>query len=309
MKKALIFITTFLLLSCKKASKEEVIDPTPTGPTYEVPTTYNFSGVDYSGQTTRLDMLKEITDTMKKGNVMNTVLSATQLKNMLSNTNNPFTNAALNSSGKQIQNKIYAADVTKFQTYLDDIAVASQSTTAGSSGVAGVVSSSSVSTAKYLMNGKGVEYTQLVEKGLMGAFVYYQITSYYLSEEKISPEYVSLKSDRLHHWDEAFGYFGVPIDFPGNTAGIRFIGKYCNDRNAVLGLNTTIMNAFLLGRAAINNGDEETRKAQVTILRNNIEKVFVGTAIHYLNDAYANASDDALRNHELSEAVAFIEGL
>nr|MCU0431192.1 hypothetical protein [Cytophagaceae bacterium] len=33
------------------------------------------------------------------------------------------------------------------------------------------------------------------------------------------------------------------------------------------------------------------------------------TAIHYLNDAYANASDDALRNHELSEAVAFIEGL
>ena len=34
-----------------------------------------------------------------------------------------------------------------------------------------------------------------------------------------------------------------------------------------------------------------------------------GTAIHYLNDAVENYSDDALRNHQLSEAKAFIMAL
>ena len=40
-----------------------------------------------------------------------------------------------------------------------------------------------------------------------------------------------------------------------------------------------------------------------------MEKVVAGTAIHYLNDAKANIANNVTRNHSLSEAYAFLEGL
>ena len=51
------------------------------------------------------------------------------------------------------------------------------------------------------------------------------------------------------------------------------------------------------------------RDAQRTILREELQKVVAGTAIHYLNGSVADFGDDALRNHQLSEAIAFIGDL
>jgi hypothetical protein len=51
------------------------------------------------------------------------------------------------------------------------------------------------------------------------------------------------------------------------------------------------------------------RDAQIAIINAELERVSAGTAIHYLNDALDNYADDALRNHELSEAKAFIMAL
>ena len=51
-------------------------------------------------------------------------------------------------------------------------------------------------------------------------------------------------TDMQHHWDEAFGYFGVPTDFPTNTEGLVGLGKYCNKVDAQLGCNKIIMDAF-----------------------------------------------------------------
>ena len=45
------------------------------------------------------------------------------------------------------------------------------------------------------------------------------------------------------------------------------------------------------------------------MIREELELVAGGTAIHYLNGAIENFGDDALRNHELSEAKAFIMAL
>src|SRR5690606_22863517 len=126
-------------------------------------------------------------------------------------------------------------------------------------------------TSNYLCDENGVEYTQLIEKGLMGAVFYYQIAAVYLGEDKLGPQVV--KASRQHHWDEAFGYFGVPVDFPTNVSGIRFWGKYTDSRNALLGCNKKLMDAFLLGRAAIDNDDTETMNAQVTIIRDELERV------------------------------------
>ena len=98
---------TIAITSCKKDTiTPEPEVPTPTTPSYTVPTTYSFSTVNYSGQTTRLDMVAEIKTYMNTGNTSLTVLNAQKLKDMYANVNNQFTNSALNTSGKSIKSKV-----------------------------------------------------------------------------------------------------------------------------------------------------------------------------------------------------------
>jgi hypothetical protein len=319
MKKVIYSLIVLIALTSahckKKTSPEPEPEPTPTGPSYTVPTSYTFANVNYSGQTTRLDMVAEIKAYMSTGNTMGTVLSALKLKDMYMNANSQFTNSTLNTSGKDIKSKTFLADQTLFETYMDNIEAASQSTVAGSNGVAGVVTSPVTSTKKYLCDANGVEWTQVIEKGLMGSLMYYQTTAVYLDASQIgnsvdnSTVVAGQGTNMEHHWDEAFGYFGVPVDFPTNTVGIRFWGKYCNDRNTLLATNAAIMNAFLTGRAAISAKDYTTRDAQVIVVRDTWEKVIGATIISYVNSTKLNMSDDAVRNHNLSEIKGFIMNL
>lgn len=298
---------------CKKDDPEP--EPTPTGPAYTVPTTYNFTNVNYSGQTYRLDMLAALSTYMKTGNTQNTVLSATQLKNMYSNSGSPFSDSVLNNCGKQIKNKVYAPDQMMFELFMDSLALASTSTVSGSNGVAGVVVSPNDPTKKYLCDANGVEWTQVIEKGLMGACLYYQATAYYLDASQIGTGVDNTTvtpgegTPMEHHWDEAFGYFGVPVDFPTNLTGIRYWGSYCNQRNALMGTNATMMDAFIRGRAAISNNDHSTKDAQVSTIRTNWDKYLAATIISYINKAKTNITDDAQRNHALSECVGFLIAL
>lgn len=320
----LIVGTIILGTSCKK--KEGCTDPTALNydadaekddgscthdKGYNIPTTYNFENVNYSGQTARLNMLTEISTYMKTGNTQGTVLDAQKLKDMFANTNNPFTEASLNTSGKKLKDKCYTADQTTFESYMDSLTLASTSSIDGANGTAGVVTSG---TKKYLFAANGYEYTQIIEKGLMGAVFYYQVAEVYTREDKIgnavdNTTIVTREGTTMeHHWDEAFGYYGVPIDFPTNTTGSRFYGKYCNDRDALLETNN-LMDAFLKGRAAISNQDYTTRDQAAKEVRQYFEKVIASTAVHYLNEAKANIADDAVRNHALSEAIGFINAL
>ncbi|MBK7148287.1 MAG: DUF4856 domain-containing protein [Bacteroidetes bacterium] len=290
-----IYISLFVFLcsSCKKD---------PVG--YDIPTTYNFNNVDYSGQTYRLAMLTALVSEVKKGNTPGTIVNAALAKNMYSNTGNPFTNDTLNTSGKQLKDKTFAADQSVLEAYIDAASVASAANATASNGTAGIVTNG---TKNYLLDANGIEYKEAVEKTLQGALVYYQMTAVYLSEDQIGAQ-VAL-ADRQHHWDEAFGYFGVPVDYPFNTTGLQHLGKYANDRNALLGNATAVMNAFIKGRAAINNADNATVNEQVVIIRENVERGVAGTAVHYINSALANISDAPTLHHNLSEGYFLIKSL
>jgi hypothetical protein len=297
MKKTFLPSVFFLFLiavqSCKKDKNS-----------YEVPVTYNFTNVDYSGQTIRLQMITELVNTVKAANTAGNVLNAQQLKNMYSNTGSPFSNDTLNNSGKQLKDKTFAADQTILEAIFDEAAATSALNATAANGTAGIMTNG---TRSYLLDANGIEYKEAVEKTLQGALIYYQITAVYLSEEKIGSQ-VAL-ADRQHHWDEAFGYFGVPIDYPANTTGLQHLGKYANDRNALLGNSTAVMNAFLKGRAAINNGDNATVIQQAAILRENIEKGVAATAVHYINGALANVNDAPVFHHNMSEGYFLIKSL
>ncbi len=318
MKRIIIALTatSILMASCKKDDPEKTTTTSPTAVT--LPSTYNFSNVDYSGQTARLDMLAEMTAELKKAN-SGTQVDSSILRTMYTNTGNPFSDATLNSSGKQLRNKTYS-NVGAFNTQYFDYLMKRQgviSQHAGntwSPGNAGVATSGSKA---YFFDENGVEYTQLIEKGLMGAIFYYNIAEVYTRPGKIGASVDNSTvtpgkgTDMEHHWDEAFGYFGAPIDFSAaNTANSRYHAKYALKGDAAgLGTIAKVMNQFIKGRHGISNKNYDMRDAAAIEVRKEFELVLVTTAIHYLNAGKANFSDDALRNHALSEAYAFIFSL
>jgi hypothetical protein len=303
---------------------------TPGGSGYTVPSTYAFTDaggnntVSFSGQQIRLEMLGEMTTYMKTANTAGTAVSATTLKDMYANNAYTWTDApglGMTGSTKQLKSKTAAGDVgiqTLFESYMDSIAVISSTTVMGiedgAPGNGGVYPNDGVK-GPYLISATGIEYTQIIEKGLMCAVFMNQMTDNYLgslaSDDNTTAVDVAggkYYTEMEHHWDEAYGYFTSEVNYP--TAGTdRFWGKYADGRETILGSATKIANAFRTGRAAISNADYTTRDAQIAIIRNEMEKVCAGTAIHYLNDAKANISNVTARNHQISEAVAFLEGL
>ena len=281
---------------------------------YDIPSSYNFTNASYSGQVQRLDMLGELETYMKTANTSGAVVEAAIMKAMFANDGHAWTSTDLNSSTKQLKNKTFELVQTQFESYMDSLAAISSSNTAGSNGVAGIVSSSD-GAKNYLFNANGVEYTQLIAKGIMGACFYYQALSVYSGTDKMNVDNTTLVDGKEyttmeHHWDEAFGYFGAPIDFTNvSTTGYRYWAKYAFKGDATHDLINKTMTAFIKGRAGISNQDTDTRDTQIMELRTQWELIAVTTAIYYLEEAKGNIADDALRNHELSEALAFIRSL
>ena len=304
-KKIFFLITGLLLLnSCDKAD-----DDTSQ---YTIPSTYNFDNVDYSGQEQRIAMLSELKSYMASANTANTVLDADRLQAMFTNNASTAGWQGTYEDSKQIKSKTFEQEQVNFENMLNDLATASQSTTAGQSGQAGVVTSSN-GAKNYLLNENGLELGQVIEKGLMGALLYYQATAVYMESGKIDSDNETVEDGRgtemEHSWDEAFGYFGVPKTFPSDTEPLYFWGDYCNDRDELTGTNQAVMNAFLKGRAAISNKDLTTRDEAIDEARAAWESVIVGTALHYINGSIEDFDDMALRAHQLSEAVGFVYSL
>ncbi len=304
--KFLLLTFVIVAVSCDKDE-----DDTPT---YDIPTTYSFKNVSYSGQTQRLSMLHELKTYMNTANTSGVALDAERMKAMYANDDPDITSIWNNAydPSKQLKNKTFDLVQSDFEDLMDKMAAASQSTTAGSEGVSGVIESAD-GAKKYLIGDDGLEYTQLIEKGLMGACFYHQAMAVYFSDDRMNVDNEVVTEGEgtkmEHHWDEAFGYLGVQIDFPTNTDGLFFWGNYCNGRDALLNTNSMLMNALLKGRAAISNGDLATRDEAIAEARDAWELVSVGTALHYLNGGIENFDDMALRSHNLSEAIAFIYSL
>lgn len=284
-------------------------DPTEE---YEIPTTYDFENVNYSGQTQRLAMLTEIKSYLSTANVTGTTLDANKLKAMYANDTANAGFAGTYEASKQLKNKTFEGVRAVFETLMDEAETASQSTSAASNGTAGI-STSTDGEKNYLVSAGGLEYAQVIEKGLMGACFYYQATSIYMGADKMNVDNETVVegegTEMEHHWDEAFGYLGAPINFPTNTDGLFFWAKYSNTVNGILNTNKRLMDALIKGRAAIHNGDLDTRDEAISEARAVWEEVVAGSVIHYINSATENFDDETRKVHALSEAVAFAYSL
>lgn len=281
-------------------------------PEYTIPDTYTFSPMNFEGQTIRLDMLERLTAYAKTGND-GAVLDADRLADLFANEGAPFGDERLDASGKRLRDKVFAPDLGYFDQALVNLAASSASAGApASNGQAGIVANGA---SAYLVDGNGVEWTQLVEKGLMGACFLYQAVGNYLSVEGMDVDNAAVDpvngTEMAHHWDEAWGYTAFPADFgsAADPSGLRFWAKYVRGReNGLPGLSDRLAAAFRTGRAAIGAKDYATRDAQIAVIAEEWERASGATAIHYLNAAMADFGDDAVRCHALSEALAFARG-
>ena len=145
----------------------------------------------------------------------------------------------------------------------------------------------------------------------MGACFMNQIQNVYLGFDKMNVDNNANIVDQdytpmEHHWDEAFGYYGSD----DNRFWAKYAAKMSSDAtNGAYDCPTTILDAYVAGRYAIIQKDYTKRDQNIAIIREQLEYVAAGTAIHYLNAAASNYADDALRCHELSEAIEFINAL
>ncbi len=329
-EKILLFLVlgslTFLGTGC---------DTNNTDGTIEAPETYEFmrngeSSVAYPGQTDRLKMVAEMKAYIAKGN-NGDLLSKQDLVDMFENTNGDGAGNFSFTSDRQLKNKTFAPDLDNklFTNIFADAEAASQNGNNGvqaQNGTAGLIQRETKGS-DILVDAKGHEFTQFVEKGLMGAVFFNQIYNVYLTDNRIGP---NVENDQLeegknytskeHHFDEAYGYWDAPRDFTSpwpdsRESELRYWNNYSNAvdnvANGELGTNAIIQDAYILGRTAIVNKDQTALNEQVDIIYENLELVAAATAVHYINGtlSHLNNGNQGEALHTLSEAWAFVNAL
>lgn len=332
---ATVFGTVLAFTSCSKDDETIIVDPKFN---YTTPETYKFernasSTVDFTGQSTRILMLDEMSTYVKNQARDGFSVNNVKLQNMYANANNEFSTAALNTPGKQLKDKTAASkdyfslnlgggssveqvDVRNFfESTFVDLNIASQGTNAS----AGIAGKYGTGTSTRYFSANGLEPVQVFLKGSIGAIFLDQVVNNYLSINKLdeatnkenntnkvldgTTNYTKME----HTWDEAYGYvFGA--------SGDKFLSEYITKVNADTGFNTIkadISLAFRKGRAAIVANDYETRNAQIDIIKQKLALVVAVRSVYYMqvgkNKLTTEGGIPAF--HDLSEGYGFIMSL
>ncbi len=274
--------------------------------------------VDLTNGSNRLLMFRAINTYNGTAVGTGATLDANVLKNMFANSGSPFSgtaNTGLNTSGVQLRSVTASsvADAEKERQTIEAaftaIATASKSVSAtASEGKAGKLGT-------YLVDGKGIEWGQIIQKSLIGGFQLDYIANVLLSDKNLSADNTTLVAGKNYtqleqNWDEIYGILTAnPVYGSKATAtssGESFLGSYIWEYNKE-GF-AKIHPALLKGRAAIVNNDQTTLKAQATLLRTEMEKAVAQAALGYLGK-WKTGATDAARAHAIGEGLGFIYSL
>lgn len=333
--KILLFCAIFALFSCDEDEKPHLrasIDYSILTP--ETP--YSELFVDESGNTTvdlsegndRHKMFQALNYYSSSNTAANTHIDGAILQKMFTNTGDPFVDIAtstisvvgseLNASDVQLRNTVASsksvteAEVvrTKIESLFTGIDAASNSlNVTASPGVAGKLGT-------YLVDAKGIEIIQIIQKSLIGALQLDYIGNV-LMDEGLTADNHSLVGDHNytqleHNWDEAYGLLTLnPVYLQGATDAVRNsvefgAGSYIWEYNKAN--YAKIYPAFLKGRAAIVNNDLDELQVQATFIRTEFEKAIAASALGYL-DKWKTGATDAARAHAIGEGLGFIYSL
>ncbi|MEM6782519.1 MAG: DUF4856 domain-containing protein [Bacteroidota bacterium] len=164
---------------------------------------------------------------------------------------------------------------------------------------------------------EGVDLTQMINKILIGAILFDQLSNKYLADildrDNTDPrDEGKPDTEQEHRFDEAYGYFGAARNYRTYTDDMLSgsVGDFAQDSNGDGTLDYTteynfgiarnagkrdkggtgvdfseeIFEAFLRGRTAVVNGDLTELAAAREDASEGFEKVIAATAVHYIND-------------------------
>ena len=257
-----------------------------------------------------------------------THIEAAKLKSMFSNSGNPFSDiststisvvgADLNASDVQLKDIVASSKSAgeanavqeKIESLFDQIDAASNSVNAtASQGVAGKL-------GNYLVDAKGIEIAQIIQKSLIGALELDYIGNVLLDKGLTADNHSVVGDNNYtqleHNWDEAYGLLTLnPIYLAGSTNDARGTtefgaGSYIWEYNKANFAN--IYPAFLKGRVAIVNNDVAEYQRQALFIRTEFEKALAAAALGYL-EKWKTGADDAARAHAIGEGLGFIYSL
>ncbi|WP_224995468.1 DUF4856 domain-containing protein [Cesiribacter sp. SM1] len=297
----ILFTLTAGLLAVA-CDEEDLFTSTPA-----VPQSYNFENVDVSGQQQRILLLDSL---IKKAGAADgkTRVTAADLTAIYENSGKLFgTDKNLSSVTSTDTTGTTKAKVTALFKQIETL----------SGNPAQVVDT-------YLVTEKGIEPAEILAKGLVGSILYWQATAVYLGEEKMNADNTKVTEGKgtamQYHWDQAFGYFGVPNDFPAtdgmaqDTAYAKnawFWGRYANQHASQLDVRQDIMDAFISGRAAINRNDLIARNEAIATIREKWDLLAAANVVHSINATIKakRENNTGAYYHSWSESSAFAQAL
>ncbi len=278
------------------------------------------STVDFSNGNNRYKMFQALNTYINSAITANKEIDAAVLKEMFNNTGNRFADSTkLNTSGVQLRDKVASswpeanatAAQARFDTLFTNIAAASKSLTeVAAKGKAGKLGTR-------LVDAKGIELIQIIQKSLIGALQYDYIANVLLTKglEADNKKVVSgkLYTQLEQNWDEAYGLLTLsPIYLAGSTDDKRAttefaLGSYVWEYNKEA--YAKIYPAFLKGRAAIVNGDKAELKVQADYIKTQFEKAIAKAANGYMGKSVEAGKSEADRAHALGEGLGFVYSL
>lgn len=249
-------------------------------------------------------------------------LDANVLKSMFAGSGFTDTYAYLNSTGLSIKSatasSLSSSDANAVSSFIeksfDEIADASKTfADSAKQGKAGVLYKG---TSKYLVDEKGIEWAQIIQKSLIGGYQLDYIGNILLSSG-LDADNKSLVAGKKytqleHNWDIAYGFLtNNDIYSYGATDSKKgvaelYLGSYVWEYNKE-GYKK-LHGAFVKGRAAIVNNDKTVLKEQADLIRKEFEKAIASAAIGYLGKWKTGATDGE-RAHAIGEGAGFIYSL
>ena len=281
----------FVFTACEKTAEDSKVGETRTY--------YDFNDVDYSDATGRLNLLVSLTEEIRKTNTEGVSIEAQTLIDFYKSDTDGVVDL------EDLFYEVQSNPVALFDQFadLEDLSKNFSTENTGSTG-AGIVVSGEES---YLFDANGIELGELIRQRLLGGIVYYSAINFYTSDNFMVATLSQVEPDRSDEIavmeeaiDNAFGYFGAPVDFPLNDEGLLFYASESHKFDPVAESDQDIMNAYIKIRAGITEADMNTRNAGIFELRVAFERVLISSMLHSLNQMKSSYSDRALRNHHWS---------
>lgn len=308
-----VSVASVAMWSCTKD------DPAVLTENYSVPDTYSFSNagqssVDLSTGNGGYLKLNEFNTLAKK---FSPTLNGNGVKSLYTTDIKPFTAVSKdffnggNAESEEIKN-FFSGEIDKL------ITAAASNTTNAAQGVAGLIMDGS---KKRLVDAKGVERDQVLQKGLMGAFLMDRILNEHLGDKVMKSDALrNANNSRVmvsgknyteleHHWDTAYGYLGLNKPNDVNSFWANYLSQQLTNTPIVNGMREKLDEAFRKGRAAASAKDYAVMEEQIQIIRNGLNLVNATRCVYYLNKRPAAGTDITAGFHAWSEALGFLHAM